>query len=167
MNYATIKKIDIANGIGIRTSLFVSGCRNHCKGCFNPETWDFKFGEKFTEETKKELIRALGKPFIKGLSLLGGDPMEKENQQELVPFIKEVKKLYPNKDIWCYSGYLFEKLKKDNSELLPLIDILVDGPFILEKKNLKLRFRGSENQRIIDVQASLQTNEIVLYKEAY
>ena len=171
MNYGEIKKTDIANGEGVRVSLFVSGCTHHCEGCFNPETWSFSYGREFTPETEKELLKALSPDFINGLSLLGGEPFEPQNQRALVPFLKKVKEQFPNKNIWCYTGYLFdEELLKDSrarcevtDEMLGLIDVLVDGEFRQELKNITLRFKGSENQRIIDVKKSLQSGKTVLY----
>lgn len=171
MNYGEIKKTDIANGEGVRVSLFVSGCTHHCEGCFNPETWNFSYGREFTSETEKELLNALSPDFINGLTLLGGEPFEPQNQRALVPFLKKVREQFPNKNIWCYTGYLFdEELLKDSrarcevtDEMLGMIDVLVDGEFKQELKNITLRFRGSENQRIIDVKKSLQTGETVLY----
>lgn len=147
MNYGEIILNDIANGPGVRVSLFVSGCRNHCKGCFNPETWDFVFGKPFTKETEDEIISALRPSWIQGLSILGGEPMEPENQEVLVPFLERVKAELPDKDIWLYSGYNYEALL--GSKLLPLVDVLVDGPFIEAEKDISLSFRGSRNQRII------------------
>ncbi len=172
MNYGEIKKNDIANGEGIRVSLFVSGCTHHCKGCFNAETWNFDFGKPFTRETEDYIIELLKPSFVDGLTLLGGEPFEPQNQRALLPFVKRVKKLYPEKDIWCFSGYLFDKELKETSrarcevtdELLENIDILVDGEFIEEKKNISLRFRGSENQRVIDVKKSLESGNIVLWE---
>ncbi len=172
MNYAAIKKCDIANGTGVRTSLFVSGCRHHCKGCFQPETWDFDFGNEFTTDIENDIIESLTPDYIEGLTLLGGEPFEPENQRVLVKFLKRVREIYPDKSIWCYSGYLFdEELLKDSKarcevtdEMLSYIDVLVDGEFVLEKKNIMLKFRGSENQRIIDVKKSLNTGEIVLWE---
>ena len=149
MNYAEIKKIDIANGPGVRVSLFVSGCRNHCKGCFNPETWDFDYGRSFTRETEDEIIEALRPSWIQGLSILGGEPTEKENAAALIPFLKRVREELPEKDIWLYSGYTYETLQGE--EILTLVDVLVDGPFLLEQKDAGLAFRGSRNQRIIDL----------------
>lgn len=149
MNYCGIKKVDIANGTGIRVSLFVSGCRNHCPGCFQPETWDFDYGEPFTEKTEEELITALRPPWIRGLSILGGDPMEPENQKELLPFIRRVKETYPGKDIWLYTGYRLEQVW--DSPLLSYVDVVVDGPFVEKEKDAGLAFRGSRNQRIIDL----------------
>ena len=165
MNYANIKKVDIANGTGVRVSLFVSGCTHHCVGCFNRETWDFKYGTEFTKQTEGEVLQALKPTYIAGLSLLGGEPFEPENQRALLPFLKVVRGTYPEKNIWCYTGYLFEQELLQNSrarcevtdEILSLIDVLVDGEFVQEQKNISLRFRGSSNQRIIDVQESLKT----------
>lgn len=147
MNYGAIKKIDIANGLGVRVSLFVSGCRNHCHGCFQPETWDFNYGRPFTEETEKEIIEALRPWWIQGLTLLGGDPMEPENQQALLPFLQRVKRELPEKDVWLYTGYRLEEVR--DTPILALVDVLVDGPFLLEEKDAGLAFRGSRNQRII------------------
>ena len=147
MNYGAIKKIDIANGLGVRVSLFVSGCRNHCHGCFQPETWDFNYGRSFTEETETEIIEALRPWWIQGLTLLGGDPMEPENQQALLPFLQRVKRELPEKDVWLYTGYRLEEVR--DAPILALVDVLVDGPFLLEEKNAGLAFRGSRNQRII------------------
>lgn len=171
MNYATIKKYDIANGTGVRVSLFVSGCTHHCKGCFNAETWDFNYGKPFTKEVEDEIITALSKSYISGLSLLGGEPFEVENQKVLAPFLTRVKSLFPDKDIWCYSGYNFEsdmltgKLGDHNitDEMLRNIDVLVDGEFVESLKDISLRFKGSSNQRIIDVSKSLATDSLVLW----
>ena len=149
MNYAEIKKVDIANGPGVRVSLFVSGCRNHCKGCFNPETWDFDYGRPFTRATEDEIIKALRPSWIQGLSILGGEPTEEENAAVLIPFMKRVRAVLPDKDIWLYSGYTYEALR--DKEILTLVDVLVDGPFLLELKDAGLAFRGSRNQRIIDL----------------
>ena len=172
MNYADIKRIDVANGPGIRVSLFVSGCTHHCKGCFNPETWDFNFGELFTEKQIDEIISYLEPDHIKGLSLLGGEPFEYSNQQGLLPLLRKMKEAYPNKDVWCYTGYLFDENIVDEMmvkwpetrELIKYIDIMVDGKFVQELKDLNLVFRGSSNQRIIDVQKSLEAKEIVLWE---
>ena len=147
MNYGAVKKTDIANGPGVRVSLFVSGCRNHCSGCFQPETWDFDYGEPFTEETENEIIEALSPSWIQGLSVLGGDPMEPENQVALLPFLRRVKETMPDKDIWLYTGYLLESVGM--SPRLSYADVVVDGPFIEAEKDLSLAFRGSRNQRII------------------
>ena len=149
MNYAEIKKVDIANGPGARVSLFVSGCRNHCTGCFNPETWDFDYGRPFTTETEDEIIEALRPSWIQGLSILGGEPTEEENAAVLIPFLKRLRAVLPDKDIWLYSGYTYEVLR--DKEILTLADVLVDGPFLLELKDAGLAFRGSRNQRIIDL----------------
>ena len=149
MNYAGIKKHDIANGPGVRVSLFVSGCRNRCPGCFNPETWNFDYGEPFTDSTAEEIIEALRPSWMQGLSILGGEPMEPENQAVLLPFLRRVKAELPDKDIWLYTGYVLEAVS--DSELLNLIDVLVDGPFLKEEKDISLAFRGSRNQRIIDM----------------
>lgn len=170
MNYCKIKNCDIANGEGVRVSLFVSGCRNHCKGCFQPETWDFEYGKPFTKETEDELINLLSQSYIAGLTLLGGDPFEPENQKALLPFVKKVKNILPNKNIWAYTGYTLENLLDANhrshceetQEMLLLIDVLVDGPFIEAKKDVSLRFKGSSNQRVIDMQKTRQTQKIAL-----
>ncbi len=170
MNYASIKKCDIANGTGVRVSLFVSGCTHHCKGCFNKETWDFEYGSEYSEKTQQEIIEALKPSHISGLTLIGGEPMEPSNQRVLVNLVKQIKKIYPNKNIWCYTGYNFENdlLKESRArcevtdELLSYIDIIVDGRFEEEKRNLMLKFRGSENQRIILVQQSLKSGKTIL-----
>lgn len=154
MNYAGIKKADIANGPGVRVSLFVSGCRNHCPGCFNPETWDFAYGEPFTRKTEEELVKALCPSWIQGLSILGGDPMEPENQTALLPLLRRVKEELPGKDIWLYTGYRLESVS--GSPLLDLVDVVVDGPFIEAEKDISLAFRGSRNQRIIDLRGGSQ-----------
>ena len=169
MNYGEIKKFDIANGEGVRVTLFVSGCTHHCKGCFQPQTWDFHFGKPFTEETENELIEALKPSYITGLTLLGGEPMEPNNQAVLVNVLKKIKSIYPNKDIWCYTGYKMddELLSPSRArceytdEMLSMIDVLVDGEFKEDLKNIRLKFRGSSNQRVIDVRASLEKNEII------
>ena len=157
MNYGAIKKFDVADGEGVRVSLFVSGCRNACKGCFQPETWNFHFGEPFTADTENEILEALAPEYIAGFSLLGGEPFEEENQEVLAPFLEKIKKAYPTKNIWCWTGYIYDKdLQKGQRKhtqftdrMLSCIDVLVDGPFIEEKKNLMLEFRGSENQLIL------------------
>ena len=169
MNYADIKKIDVANGEGVRVSVFVSGCNHHCKGCFNQCAWDFNYGKKFTEKEEQQIIDYMNHDYISGLSLLGGEPLEPRNQEGLLPLVKKVKEKFPNKDIWCYTGFDFEKdvvekMAKNNEttrELLKYIDIIVDGKFEEDKKNLKLQFRGSSNQKIVDVKKSLQTGQIV------
>lgn len=173
MNYATIKNCDIANGPGVRVSLFVSGCTHRCPGCFNEVAWDFEYGEPFTEETVDMIIRMMEPAHIKGLTLLGGEPFEPQNQPELVKLLRRVKEVYPEKSIWAFSGYLFDKdilawrlgPREITEEYLGYLDVLVDGPFILAKKNLSLRFRGSENQRLIDVPESLRRGEVVLWQD--
>ena len=171
MNYANIKWYDVANGPGVRVSLFVSGCRNHCKNCFNPETWDFDYGQPFTEEVEDKIFKAMEPDYIKGFTLLGGDPFEPENCAALVPFMKRMRKLYPEKSVWCFTGYDYERDlltgKKGDAEtvlkLLRTLDVLVDGRFVEELKDLNLRFRGSSNQRIISVKESLKKDKIVLW----
>jgi anaerobic ribonucleoside-triphosphate reductase activating protein len=173
MNYATIKWYDISNGPGVRVSLYVSGCRNHCKNCFNPETWDFNYGQPFTKEVEEQIIKGLDHDFIKGFTLLGGDPFEPENQKVLAPFLKRLRKVYPNKSFWCFTGYDYEADlltgKKgdinDVMDMLSCLDVLVDGRFVEELKDLNLRFKGSSNQRTILVQQSLKTDEVVLWDE--
>lgn len=173
MNYAEIKNCDIANGLGVRVSLFVSGCTHHCKNCFNEVTWDFHYGNVFDESVEEKIMDYLKPNHITGLTLLGGEPMEPTNQRALLPFVKRVKAMYPDKDIWLYSGYLFDKELLQESrarcevtdELLNYIDVLVDGRFVEELKDISLKFRGSSNQRIIDVQKSLKNKTIVLYKD--
>jgi anaerobic ribonucleoside-triphosphate reductase activating protein len=157
MHVGQIFKADIANGIGVRVSIFVSGCTNRCKNCFQPQTWDFNFGHEFTEETQREVLDALKPNYIAGLTVLGGEPFEPENQAVLAPFLERVRETYPQKNIWCYTGYIYEqdlleggrKHTEFTDRMLACIDVLVDGPFILEKRNLMLEFRGSENQRIL------------------
>lgn len=170
MNYGEIKKYDIADGEGVRVSLFVSGCTHHCKGCFNPETWNFTYGKPFTREVQEEILRSLEPDYIAGLTLLGGEPFEVENQRALLPFVREVKEKYPQKTIWSYTGYTLEEdLLSDGSvrcectnELLQLVDVLVDGEFVEEQKDISLKFRGSANQRVIDLKATLKTGQVVL-----
>lgn len=173
MYYGQIKKCDIANGEGIRTTLFVSGCRNKCKNCFQPETWAFDYGKPFTDEVAEEIFATFENPTLKGLTILGGEPMEPENQRELLPFLREFKRRYPNKTVWLFTGNLYEELtgalgehykRLDvTDELLSLVDILVDGRFIEERKRLGLRFRGSDNQRIIDMNKTRQSGEITIW----
>ena len=170
MNYADIKRVDVANGPGVRVSLFVSGCTHRCPGCFNPETWDFQFGARFGEDEIQAILDYLRPTHIRGLSLLGGEPFEPENQQAVLELVRRVRSELPQKDIWCYSGYLFEALAEGNigphsRTLLEQLDILVDGPFVLARKNLGLRFRGSDNQRIIRVQDSLACGRAVLWDD--
>lgn len=173
MNYATIKKCDIANGEGVRVSLFVSGCTHYCKNCFNSCAWDFSYGEEFTEKTEKEIFDELDLSYVNGLSLLGGDPFEVENQYGLLPFLKKVKERYPNKNIWCYTGNVLKADLKSftngkyntpvTEELLSYIDILVDGEFVQDKADITLKFKGSSNQRVIDMNASRKKGEVVIY----
>ncbi|MGI5825024.1 MAG: anaerobic ribonucleoside-triphosphate reductase activating protein [Bacillota bacterium] len=171
MHYADIKTHDIANGPGVRVSVFVSGCRRHCPGCFNSEAWDFNYGKEFTVETENEVLAALEPSYIKGLSLLGGEPLEYENQKGLLPLLRKVKARFPEKDIWCYSGNSFDKEilpeilpnHPETKEFLSYLDILVDGEFVETEKNPSLRFRGSGNQRIIQVQKSLKANQVILW----
>ena len=175
MNYATIKKCDIANGEGVRVSLFVSGCTHHCKNCFNAVAWDFSYGEPFTAATEEEIFAELKKSYVNGLSLLGGEPFEPQNQRALLPFVRKVREKFPKKTIWCYTGFVFDEktglLREKNkntectAELIRHMDVLVDGPFVEELKDISLVFRGSSNQRVIDVQKTLQRGEIVLYLE--
>ena len=173
MNYGQIKNCDIANGEGVRVTLFVSGCTNRCKGCFQPQTWDFCYGQPFTGETEDMIIDMLAPDYINGITLLGGEPIEPQNQRALLPFVKRVKKAYPNKNIWAFSGFTLEQLLENQphprcevtDELLSLIDVLVDGRFQLDKKNIRLKFRGSENQRIIALPDTLKTGEIVLWEK--
>lgn len=172
MNYADIKRVDVANGEGVRVSVFVSGCNHHCKGCFNRCAWDFEYGNKFTDKQIDEVINYLDHDYISGLSLLGGEPLEKQNQEGLLPLVKKVKEKFPDKDIWCYTGFDFEDdvvekmaaKSETTKELLKYIDVMVDGKFEEDKKDLSLRFRGSSNQRIIDVQKSLEEHKPVDYK---
>ncbi len=167
MNYAVIKKFDIANGPGVRVSLFVSGCRHFCKNCFNSEAWDFGYGKTFTDDTVNEIINALTPDHITGFSLLGGEPFEPENQTELVKLLRIIKEKLPNKDIWCYTGFLFDTqlllgdVGEHAKDMLENIDVLVDGKFVEELKSPDLLFRGSSNQRIIDVKKSLESGEVV------
>ena len=172
MNYALIRENDIANGPGIRTSLFVSGCRHHCKGCFNPETWNFNYGNPFTQKEIDFIIEATRPPFVDGLTLLGGEPFEPENQPALIELLKQFKQNIPNKKVWCYTGFSFENEllpKSQNNqenvkELLELIDVLVDGKFVEELKSSALLFRGSSNQNIIDIPASLNAQQLIWLK---
>lgn len=174
MNYADIKQYDVANGPGIRVSLFVSGCTHHCKECFNPETWDFNYGKPFIQETIDLILEYLAPDHIKGLTLLGGEPFEHVNQQGLLPLVQAVRKAYPKKSIWCFTGYDFEKdilgrmvsEWKETKELLSYIDVLVDGEFMIDKKDLGLVFKGSSNQRTILVQESLESERICLWNPA-
>lgn len=173
MKYSEIKNCDIANGPGVRVTIFVSGCTHHCRGCFNEMTWDFQYGKSFTQETISEILQYLAPDYITGLTLLGGEPLEYVNWQGLLPLLKAVKENYPKKDVWCYTGYLFdEDILEDFCDrweemktFLSYLDVIVDGEFILEQKDISLRFRGSKNQRIILVRESLRTGKIVLWDE--
>lgn len=172
MNFAAIKPSDIADGPGVRVSLFVSGCTNHCENCFQPETWDFGYGEPFTSETEERVLNLLDRSYIKGLTILGGEPFEPSNQRALLPFVRRVRERYPDKTIWMYSGFTYEEMTRDGAHphceatlpLLDLIDVLVDGRFVEKLKNLSLRFRGSSNQRLIDMKKTLADGEIVLWE---
>lgn len=172
MYYGNIKNTDIANGNGVRVSLFVSGCTNHCEECFQPETWDFNYGKPFTEETRAALFDMLSPEYINGLTVLGGEPFEPKNQCELLPFLKNVKEKFPTKDIWVFTGFTLDELQKEGSyprcehtdEMLSLIDVLVDGRFEKDKKDISLKFRGSSNQRILDLQSTLKNKNTVLWE---
>lgn len=169
MNYADIKRVDVANGEGVRVSVFVSGCNHHCKGCFNECAWDFNYGNHFTEKEIDQVLEYMNHDYIAGLTLLGGEPLEKQNQEGLLPLVKKVKEKFPDKNIWCYTGFDFEKdivgkMVPNNpttQELLNYIDVVVDGKFEEEKKNPSLRFRGSENQRILDVKQTIQNKKVM------
>ena len=169
MNYASIKPWDIANGPGVRVSLFVSGCTHHCKDCFNPETWDFDYGEPFDEAVEEHILELVGKPYIRGITYLGGEPFDPRNQPGLLRLTRKLRAAYPDKTVWSFTGYVYGKnlpqVAGVTQELLALLDVLVDGPFIAEKKNLTLRFRGSENQRLIDMPQTLKTGAVVLWDE--
>ena len=170
MNYAEIKNCDIANGPGVRVSLFVSGCTHKCKGCFNQIAWDFNYGKPFTQETIDKIITMLKPAHIRGLTLLGGEPFEPQIQGAVVELLRQIKQQLPEKSIWAFSGYLFDRdilsgRLGDTSEYLSYLDVLVDGPFVEAKKNLSLRFRGSENQRLIDVKKSLASGEVILWED--
>lgn len=173
MNYAVIKNCDIANGPGVRVSLFVSGCTHRCPGCFNAEAWDFDYGTPFTQETIDKILEMMKPSHIKGLTLLGGEPFEPQNQPEIVKLLRQLKTVYPEKSVWAFSGYLFDEdilagrlgPWEITKEYLNYLDVLVDGPFVMEKKDLNLRFRGSSNQRLIDVPASLRENCVVLWDD--
>ncbi len=175
MNYATIKWTDIANGEGVRISLFVSGCTHRCKNCFNQIAWDFNYGQPFDEATEEKILSEISAEYIAGLSLLGGEPLEPQNQEALYPFIKKLKERYPEKTIWCYTGFVFNEKKgllkegKKNTaitkELISMFDVLVDGAYVEKLKDIRLKFRGSSNQRVIDVKKTLASGECVLYLE--
>ena len=176
MNWAEIKTNDIANGEGVRTSLFVSGCRHHCKNCFNDIAWDFGYGELFTEETMEKIFDSIDHPWINGVTLLGGEPFEPENQRVLVPFLVMLREKFPDKTVWCYTGFTIEQILGKSEpksraatdvshEMLSLIDVLVDGPYVESLHDISLKFRGSSNQRVIDMKKSIESNKIVLYLE--
>ena len=174
MYYGELKKYDIANGAGVRVTLFVSGCTNHCPDCFQPQTWDFHYGAPFTADTKAEIFAELDKPFVRGLTVLGGEPFEPKNQRDLLPLLREVRDKYPNKDIWCFTGFRLEdELLKDGSyprcevtdDLLACIDILVDGRFEKALKDISLQFRGSRNQRVIDMARTRETGQVAIWEE--
>ena len=173
MHYGEIKNCDIANGIGVRVSLFVSGCTNHCEGCFQPETWDFNYGNDFTEETENRILEMLAPDYICGLTVLGGEPFEPETQRVLVDFLRKVRRKYPEKSIWCFTGFTLEMLETEGThchceateEMLSLIEVLVDGRFDKNKKNISLRFRGSENQRLIDLNLTRECGTLTLWNE--
>ena len=173
MNYATIKNCDIANGPGVRVSLFVSGCTHHCKGCFNQVAWDFDYGEPFTQETIDSILKMLAPDYVKGITLLGGEPFEPENQSAILDLLRQMNAKYPEKSVWAFSGYLFDKEILSGKlgpweiteEILSYVDVLVDGRFVEEKKDLMLRFRGSSNQRLIDVPASIKEQKVVLWED--
>ena len=175
MRYNKIRKMDISNGPGVRVSIFMQGCSFNCKNCFNKIAWDFNYGEVFDEAIEEKILKELGSGFIAGLSLLGGEPLEPQNQLALYPFIKRVKEQYPTKTIWCYTGFVLDEktceltAKAKNTEvtkeLISLFDVLVDGPYVEELKNIRLKFRGSENQRVIDIPKTLQKGECILYLE--
>ena len=172
MNYADIKRIDTASGTGVRVSVFVSGCNHHCKNCFNPEAWDFNYGEVFGEKQENQVLEYLDHEYIAGLTLLGGEPFERDNQIGLLPLLRKVKERFPNKDIWCFTGFYYDTEIMANmypkwkctQEMLSYIDVLVDGRFVEEKKDLTLKFKGSSNQRTIDVQESLKQGKVVLHE---
>lgn len=175
MNYAAMKTCDIANGPGMRVSLFVSGCTRRCNGCFQPQTWDFNYGDAFTQDTIDTLCMALAPPYIAGLSVLGGEPFEPQNQASVLDLLRQVRSAHPNKNIWAFTGYLLdEELLAGRvgdtaivKELLSHLDVAVDGPFQMEHKNLTLRFRGSTNQRLIDLPRTLASNTVVLWDDGY
>ena len=174
MHYGELKKCDIANGIGVRVTLFVSGCTNHCPDCFQPQTWDFDYGKPFTGETKAEIFAELDKPFINGLTVLGGEPFEPRNQRELLPLLREVREKYPDKTIWCFTGFrLDDELLRDGSYprceatdgILACINVLVDGRFVKELKDISLQFRGSRNQRVIDMDRTRETGQVTIWEK--
>lgn len=171
MYYGEIKNRDIANGIGVRVTLFVSGCRNHCKNCFQPQTWDFEYGKPFDKETEEYILELLGFDYVSGLTVLGGEPFEPSNQEALLPFLQRVREVFPNKDIWMFTGFTLEELRSEDcraytpytEEILNIIDVLVDGRFVEELKDITLRFRGSKNQRLIDMKETIKKGEVVMW----
>lgn len=173
MHYGNIKNYDIADGEGVRVTLFCSGCTNRCEGCFQPETWDFCYGKEYTKETEDQLIQMLTNPNIQGLTLLGGDPFEPSNQRTLITLLRRVKQELPTKDVWAYTGFVFEqdllegqrKHTEVTDEMLSYIDVLVDGPFVIDQKDISLYFRGSTNQRVIDMPKTLKSGNVVIYHE--
>ena len=173
MYYGNLKKCDIANGVGVRVTLFVSGCTNHCPDCFQPQTWDFHYGKPFTDDTRAEIFAELDKPYINGLTVLGGEPFEPENQRDLLPLLQEVRRRYPDKSIWCFTGFRLEdELLRDGSRprcqatdrLLSCIDVLVDGRFVAAEKDISLQFRGSRNQRVLDLPKTLAAGQPVIWE---
>ena len=170
MNYAEIKNCDIANGIGVRVSLFVSGCRHHCKDCFNPETWDFAYGEPFDEAVMDKILAMLAPAYIRGITYLGGEPFDPRNQEGLLLLSRKIREHLPEKSIWAFTGYVYGGnlpiVPDVTDELLSALDVLVDGPFIAAQKNLSLRFRGSSNQRLIDMKKTRAAGEVILWDEA-
>ncbi len=173
MHYGNIKNYDIADGEGVRVTLFCSGCTNRCEGCFQPETWDFCYGKEYTKETEDQLIQMLTNPNIQGLTLLGGDPFEPSNQRTLITLLRRVKQELPAKDVWAYTGFVYEqdllegqrKHTEVTDEMLSYIDVLVDGPFVIDEKDISLYFRGSTNQRVIDMPKTLKSGSVVIYHE--
>ena len=173
MYYGNIKNYDIADGEGVRVTLFCSGCTNRCEGCFQPETWDFCYGKEYTKETEDQLIQMLTNPNIQGLTLLGGDPFEPSNQRTLITLLRRVKQKLPTKDVWAYTGFVYEqdllegqrKHTEVTDEMLSYIDVLVDGPFVIDEKDISLYFRGSTNQRVIDMPKTLKSGNVVIYHE--
>lgn len=169
MNYASIRNLDVSNGEGVGISLFVQGCALHCKNCFNPNTWDFNGGKKWTKEIEDMFVELANKPYIKRISILGGEPLSGSNKYPIFLLCQRLKNLYPNKKIWLYSGYTYEQIcqSRESLKVLTCVDVLVDGPYIDEQRDITLAFRGSKNQRIINVQKTLQQGEIVLYENIY
>lgn len=173
MHYGEIKNCDIANGVGVRVTLFVSGCTNHCEQCFQPQTWAFDYGQPFTRQTEEQLLQLMAPSYVDGLTLLGGEPFEPENQRALLPFVQRVKQCYPQKTVWAYSGFVLEQLQtpghyancEATQALLALVDVLVDGRFVAAEKDISLRFRGSKNQRLIDMNRTREAGHVVLWDD--